>query len=269
MVFLREILEELLEGKISPEEAEKRLRLLCIREVKGIAKLDIGREIRKGIPEVVFGEGKETADIIRIARKYSEGEDGVLISRLSKDQMEALRREFGDMKVRISESGRIASIRKNRVSSTGGKVGLLAAGTSDISVAEEAKFVAENMGCEVIEAYDVGIAGIHRLFPHLEKMLKEGIDVLIVVAGMEGTLPSVVASMVDVPVIGVPTSKGYGLGGGGVGALTTMLQSCSIGVLVVNIDNGVAAGACAALIANRTAFLSRRHHKSFKPIGRI
>jgi NCAIR mutase (PurE)-related protein len=126
-------------------------------------------------------------------------------------------------------------------------------GTSDVVVAEEARTIAEEMGCEVITAYDVGIAGFHRHIKPLKRMLQEGVDAIVVVAGMEGALPSVIASLVDVPVIGVPTSVGYGFGAGGVGALTTMLQSCSPGMCVVNIDNGVGAGALAALIAHQVA----------------
>jgi hypothetical protein len=139
------------------------------------------------------------------------------------------------------------------VKRSGGKVGILTAGTSDISVAEEAKVVAEEMGCEVITAYDVGVAGIHRLFSPLKEMIGTDVDVVIVVAGREGALPSVVAGLVDVPVIAVPTSVGYGLGERGVSALMAMLQACSLGIAVVNIDGGVAAGAAAALIANRVA----------------
>ena len=132
-------------------------------------------------------------------------------------------------------------------------MGILTAGTADIPVAEEAKTVLEEMGYEVLAEYDVGVAGVHRLFPSLRKMLENDVKVLIVVAGMEGALPSLVASLVDVPVIGVPTSTGYGIGGGGVGALISMLQSCSLGLVVVNIDNGVGAGIAAALIADTKA----------------
>lgn len=130
---------------------------------------------------------------------------------------------------------------------------MITAGTADIPVATEAKVAAEEMGCKVLTAFDVGVAGIHRLFGPLKRMIEEGVDAIIVVAGMEGALPSVVASLVDVPVIGVPTSVGYGLGRDGIGALTAMLQSCSLGLAVVNIDGGVAAGVFAALIANRAA----------------
>jgi len=130
-------------------------------------------------------------------------------------------------------------------------VGLLTAGTADIPVAEEAALVIEHMGCRVERAYDVGVAGLHRLTEPLARLVEAEVDVLVVVAGMEGALPSVVAGLVDVPVIGVPTSTGYGLGGDGTAALYAMLQSCSPGLVVVNIDNGVGAGAAAALIARR------------------
>jgi len=140
-----------------------------------------------------------------------------------------------------------------KVSRTGGKIGIVSAGTSDIPVAEEAKAVAEEMGCEVLTAYDVGVAGLHRLFPPLKEMITEGVDVMVVVAGREAALTSVVAGLVEVPVIGVPTSIGYGFGSGGTSALMSMLQACPLGIAVVNIDGGVAAGAMAALIANRVA----------------
>ena len=129
----------------------------------------------------------------------------------------------------------------------------MSAGTSDIPVAAEASLIAMEMGAQVLEAWDVGVAGLHRLVEPLERFTTAGIDVLVVAAGMDGALPSVVAGLVDVPVIGLPTSIGYGLGGGGVGALTAMLQSCAPGLVVVNIDNGIGAGSTAALIANRAA----------------
>jgi len=137
--------------------------------------------------------------------------------------------------------------------SRGGIVGILSAGTSDIPVASEAGIIAAEMGATVLEAWDVGVAGLHRLVEPLERFAANRVDVIIVAAGMDGALPSVVAGLVDVPVIGLPTSIGYGLGAGGVGALTTMLQSCAPGLAVVNIDNGIGAGSTAALIANRAA----------------
>ena len=142
-------------------------------------------------------------------------------------------------------------IHKNALKNTGGKVGILTAGTSDIGVAEEARLTCEAMYCNTITTYDVGIAGLHRLFPIIKKFIEEDIDVIIVAAGMEGALASVVSSLVNVPVIGLPTSVGYGYGERGVAALASMLQSCSLGLSVVNIDNGIGAGAVASNIANR------------------
>ena len=134
---------------------------------------------------------------------------------------------------------------------SGGKIGILSAGTSDIGVAEEARLMAEAMGCVTISFYDVGIAGMHRLLPAMEEMISADVGAIVVVAGMEGALASVVSSMMNVPVVGVPTSVGYGFGSAGIAALSCMLQSCALGLAVVNIDNGVGAGAFAALIANR------------------
>ena len=133
----------------------------------------------------------------------------------------------------------------------GGKVGILSAGTSDIGVAEEARLMVLAMNCDCICSYDVGIAGIHRMFPVLKDFIKNDVDSIIVVAGMEGALASIVSSLVDIPIIGVPTSVGYGYGEKGISALASMLQSCSLGLSVVNIDNGIGAGAIAANIANR------------------
>jgi NCAIR mutase (PurE)-related protein len=142
--------------------------------------------------------------------------------------------------------------------SSGGKIGIISAGTSDMAVAEEARLMAEAMGCSAIVRYDVGIAGIHRLFPALKEMIAAGVDAIVVVAGMEGALASVVSAMVNVPVVGVPTSVGYGFGSAGLAALSCMLQSCAIGLAVFNIDNGIGAGAFAALIANRMASNSNK-----------
>jgi hypothetical protein len=140
---------------------------------------------------------------------------------------------------------------------SGGRVAVLTAGTSDIPVAEEAKVIAQEMGCSVWSSYDVGVAGIHRLLDPMKEIVAKDIDAVIVVAGREGALASVVSGLVDIPVIAVPTSNGYGFGGKGVGTLMAMLQACSLGLAVVNIDGGVAAGAVAALIANRNGNLRK------------
>jgi hypothetical protein len=171
--------------------------------------------------------------------------------------LERLKTEFRDCKFDVYSRSRMVVIHyaDNRPKQTGGRVGVLTAGTSDIRVAEEAVVVAKEMGCEVSTAYDVGVAGIHRLFQPLRAMLEAPVDSIVVAAGMDGALPSVVAGLVDVPVIGLPTSIGYGMGGQGVAALMGMLQSCSPGLVVVNIDNGVGAGATAGLISNRMAAL--------------
>jgi len=226
--------------------------LLYIKEVGKLAKLDVHRESRKGIPEIVLAEGKTPEETAEIAEKFLAEKGRVIVSRASKRHIQALRKlAKRGIIMDVNEKARTVVLRRKgfTVKKTGGKIGIITAGTSDIPVAEEARVIAEEMGCQVLTTYDIGVAGIHRLFSPLQKMIKNGVSALVVVAGMEGALPSVVTGLVDVPVIGVPTSIGYGLGGGGVGALISMLQSCSPGLTVVNIDNGIAAGATAALIA--------------------
>ena len=219
------------------------------------AHLDIGRERRRGIPEVILAERKTDAQVLSIARAFLRRNGRALISRLRPDLFGRLSVEFDGCELVLREAARAAAIyqRGSLPQPTGGRVGILSAGTSDIPVAEEARLLAEAMGCQIEAMYDVGVAGLHRLLGPLQSMLKNGVDVIIVAAGMDGALPSVVSGLVDVPVIGLPTSVGYGLGGKGVGALLAMLQTCAPGLTVVNIDNGVGAGATAALIANRVA----------------
>ena len=147
---------------------------------------------------------------------------------------------------------------KKPIKFQGGKVGIITAGTSDIGIAEESRLMCKAMNCEAITSYDVGVAGIHRIFPILKEMINEDVDCIIVAAGMEGALATLVSSMVDIPVIGVPTSVGYGYGEKGIAALASMLQSCSLGLSVVNIDGGIAAGSIAANIANRAIWKNKR-----------
>jgi len=254
--LIREVLRRLVKGEISIEEAEKLLKITAIEEIETIAKLDVKRHMRTGVPEIILAEGKDPQDLVKIVMKTLEKSGRTIISRVENKHVEAIKKIIpSSASVQINKKARMIVIKKGdfAIEKTGGKVGIITAGTSDIPVAEEAKIIAEEMGCEVFTAYDVGVAGIHRLFPSLKKMIEKDIDVLIVVAGREGALPSVVAGMVDIPVIGVPTSIGYGLGEKGISALTAMLQACSLGLAVVNIDGGVAAGAVAALIANRVA----------------
>jgi NCAIR mutase (PurE)-related protein len=252
---MREILEKLLSGEISVEEAEKLLRISTLEEIED-ATLDIRRGIRAGIPEVVWGEDKTSAKVVEIASALLEREGRAIVSKTSQEQIEALMGKFSDKcELRVNEKARLIVVRRRGFQPLrlGRRIGIITAGTSDITIAEEAKVIAEEMGCDVLTAYDVGIAGFHRHIKPLKGMIEEGVDAIVVVAGMEGALPSVIASLVDIPVIGVPSSVGYGFGAGGIGALTAMLQSCSPGLCVVNVDNGFGAGAFAALIAKRVA----------------
>ncbi|RLI44641.1 nickel pincer cofactor biosynthesis protein LarB [Candidatus Bathyarchaeota archaeon] len=254
--MLREVLEKLVKGQISVDEAEKLLRILAIEEIGNLAKIDVGRKFRKGVPEVILAEGKRPEDVAEIALRMLNERERAIISRATREQIDVIKKVApNDVILQVDNRVSMIVIKKKgfEVKRTGGKVGILTAGTSDISIAEEARVIAEETGCEVITAYDVGVAGIHRLFPYLKEMIEKDVDVIVVVAGREGALPSVVAGMVDAPIVAVPTSIGYGLGEKGISALMAMLQACSLGLAVVNIDGGVAAGAVAALIANRVA----------------
>ena len=253
---MREILEKVARGEISVEEAERLLRIFAIKEIDNLARIDVGRELRKGIPEIIFAEGKTVEELTTLAVKMVNETGRAIISRASKEHAERLANLIPkNMRLQVHDKARIIVMKRGdfRVEESGGRVGILTAGTADVHVAEEARVIAEEMGCKVLTAYDVGVAGIHRLLAALKDMMAKDVDVLIVVAGREGALPSVVAGMVDVPVIAVPVSSGYGLGGKGFSALIAMLQSCSLGLAVVNIDGGVPAGAVASMIANRIA----------------
>ncbi len=220
-----------------------------------VARLDVERAARKGIPEVVLAESKSDGQLVAIARAFVERAGQVIVSRARADQIALLREALPECAVDARDIARAAAIHApgyERIP-TGGHVGVLTAGTGDAPVAEEARLVAEEMGCRVTPIYDVGVAGIHRLFGPLGELLENGVDALVVCAGMDGALPSVVAGLSHAPVIGCPTSVGYGAGGQGQAALLAMLQTCAPGLTVVNIDNGVGAGATAALIANRVA----------------
>lgn len=252
---MKEILQKLSDGEISIEEAEKMLKSHQIEEIEDFAKLDIYRHLRTGIPEVIFAENKEDEDLLKIILKCSNM-GHVMITRLDnerynviKPQLDSIKKK--EFKIQYNKRARILIIKDHEVEKKG-KIGILTAGTSDIPVAEEARITAEEMGCEVLTAYDAGVAGIHRIFNPLKQMLEEEVKAIIVVAGMEGALPSVITGLVDVPVIGVPTSVGYGVGEGGFTALYAMLQSCAPGIAVVNIDNGFGAGVFVAKLTKQT-----------------
>ncbi len=246
---IRELLDGYAKKEISQDEAVRRLRLLNYRALGEMAKIDTHRADRIDIPEAILAEGKDAIDLGKIALAHLEDTGSVILTRVSAEQLEVLRKLKTPPGTRFEHNPRA----RTAVFSSGdrkreGTVGILSAGTADIPVAEEARVVAEEMGCEVLVEYDVGVAGIHRLFPSLERMIAA--DALVVAAGREGTLPAVVAGLFDAPVIGLPVSTGYGLGGDGVAALMSMLQSCSV-LAVVNIDAGFVAGAFAAKIATQ------------------
>jgi len=221
----------------------------------GAVRADIGREVRTGVPEVILADRKRLPDALAATRALLDGRGRAILSRVPDELAERLRSEHADCRIEWHEAARMLVLRRARFEAPngGGIVGVLTAGTSDIPIAQEAAVVATEMGCRVLSAYDVGVAGIHRLVAPLREFRSVGVDVIVVAAGMDGALPSVVSGLVDVPVIGLPTPIGYGLGGNGIAALLTMLQSCAPGLTVVNIGNGVGAGATAAMIANRVA----------------
>ncbi|MCI0559983.1 MAG: nickel pincer cofactor biosynthesis protein LarB [Nitrososphaera sp.] len=252
---LRNLLDNFASGSLSLDEVEKQISIHAIEKLGEIAKLDVGREVRKGMPEIIFAQGKEFKDIVTIAMASVSRNGQAIVSRIRKNQVGrvagALRKKELAIEVGRNSTTLLASHNSFRRRMNGSRIGIVAAGTSDIGVAEEARLVAKAMGCDSVTSYDVGIAGMHRLFPALKEIVAQEAGAIVVVAGMEGALASVVASMVDVPVVGVPTSVGYGFGANGVAALASMLQSCTLGLAVVNIDNGVGAGAYAASIAKR------------------
>lgn len=230
--------------------------------VDDLAKLDLARAERTGMPEVILAEGKLDEHLAKISKAFAEANGRALVSRLDPSRL-GLFADLG-LETRYHEDARILVLAKPGASAprTGGRVLVMAAGTADIPVAEEARIMAEELGCETRVAYDVGVAGIHRLFPELDKA--QWADVVIVAAGREGALATVVAGLVDRPVIGLPVSVGYGMGGRGEAALLSMLQACSP-LTLVNIDAGTVAGMCAAQIANRVAQARKSLGESVTP----
>ncbi len=237
-------------GEISIESAAEEIEGLRLDHIGDFACIDLGRAMRCGMPEVVLAEGKDPQHLAQIAFRYVEATGRCIVTRILPELAASLKKsaESKEIVAHYHDAARILVLSRGAAPKpTGGVIAVITAGTSDIGVAEEAKIIAEEMGCEVRTAYDVGAAGIHRLFPALKPLLAA--HVFIVCAGREGTLPAVVAGLVDKPVIGVPVSTGYGYMGGGRAALASMLQSCSV-IAVVNIDAGFTAGAFAARIAN-------------------
>ena len=241
---LRELLEDVQTGKRTVDQALETIKGLPFEDI-GEAVVDHHRHIRQGFPEVIMGEGKTAEQIISIAQSMAKRGENVLITRVDESKMVPLRNVFPDVGYHLRS--RAATIIQRPVEKRGkGRIVIITAGTSDIPVAEEAMVTVQMMGNEAEMICDVGVAGIHRLLNYREKIMTA--HVLIVAAGMEGALPSVVGGLVDRPVIAVPTSTGYGTSFKGLAALLTMLNSCAAGISVVNIDNGFGAGYIAGLI---------------------
>ncbi|HOQ37848.1 MAG TPA: nickel pincer cofactor biosynthesis protein LarB [Acetivibrio sp.] len=241
--YLRKLLESVKDGNTTVDEAMLELKKLPFEDL-GFVKVDHHRNIRNGYPEVIYCEGKTVEQIKKIVEKLMERNNNIMATRADAKVYEAIKEITSD--VVYHEAARIVVVKKREIPVSDKIVAVLTAGTSDIPVAEEAAVTCETMGNRVERVYDVGVAGIHRLFAKADVLLNA--NVLIVVAGMEGALASVVGGLVDKPVIAVPTSVGYGANFGGLSALLSMLNSCAAGVGVVNIDNGFGAGFLAAMI---------------------
>jgi len=240
---IEEILKSHTTGALSAADAVEKLRNLSYEDI-GYARIDHSRAERQGFPEVIFGEGKTAVQIAGIFEKLIGRSANVLITRTTAQVFGEIRNIYSDAE--WHESARLIRVFRDKSETGIGEITVATAGTSDIPVAEEAALTAETMGNQVQRIWDAGVAGIHRILGERERL--QNSRVVIVVAGMEGALPSVVGGLVKVPVIGVPTSVGYGASFGGIAALLGMLNSCSSNVTVVNIDNGFGAGFVASLI---------------------
>lgn len=245
---IKAILEKVKDGKLSVDDALLAIKKEPFADI-GYAKVDLHRGIRQGMPEVIYGAGKTSEQIIGIAEKMKQnGQNTILITRLSPEAAEQIKK-LHDMNYHAD--AKIGIIGQFPQASGIGKIVVATGGTSDIPVAEEAALTAEAHGNEVVRLYDVGVAGLHRLLAHLDEIM--GASVIIAIAGMEGALASVIGGLSDCPVIAVPTSVGYGASFGGLSSLLSMLNSCASGVSVVNIDNGFGAGYLASMINHMEA----------------
>ncbi|MGO9123163.1 MAG: nickel pincer cofactor biosynthesis protein LarB [Desulfomonilaceae bacterium] len=244
---LLKLLNDIKEGRLSPEQASVLFQDLQTEDL-GYATIDHHRALRLGFPEVIYGEGKTVDQIIGIFRSLQTRQDTVLITRVQDEKAQEIIRQIPELQYNPQARTLLYAAREIQIQGRG-TVLVVCAGSSDIPVSEEAKVAAYAMGNRVESLCDVGIAGIHRILTNSQKL--RAASVIIAVAGMEGALPSVIAGLVDRPVIGVPTSVGYGASFGGIAALLAMLNSCAAGLVVVNIDNGFGAAYAATLI-NRT-----------------
>jgi NCAIR mutase (PurE)-related protein len=241
--LLEEVLDKVQRGKLSPKEALNILKDYPYQDLT-FAKIDHHRELRKGYPEIIFGLGKTEEQIVKIAQEIIKKRSNLLITKLDEETFKNVKKKIPG--AQFNPLARIVYLIQKKPSPGKGKIAIITAGTSDIPVAEEAAVTCEILGNEIDKIYDVGVAGLHRFFGEYEKIKQA--RVIIIVAGMEGALPSVVAGVVNIPIIAVPTSVGYGASMKGLAALLAMLNSCPGGVGVVNIDNGFGAAYLASLI---------------------
>lgn len=263
MQSVNQVLKAVKKGTLNLKKAESILKLDAIASVENIARIDYKRYLRRGVPEIIYARNKSAKQIqqilVELIPKWERSPSPfpIILSKVKEDQINVIvrtLRHFKKLRLKYFESASMVVIGHLRSSSFKGKAGrvaLLAAGTSDISALNEAEVVLNFFGCRTLRYNDVGVAGLHRLAEPLKKITSFNPDAIIVAAGMEGALASVVAGLSSVPIIGLPTSVGYGYGGNGEAALMSMLQACSLGVCVVNIDAGVAAGVVAWLISRR------------------
>src|SRR3989338_5522105 len=240
---IKAMMHDLKKGKIEIDEAVRKLKFLPFEDL-GFVKIDHHRDLRKGFKEVVFCQNKTVKQVLEIVKRLAKKNNTVLATRATEEMFNAVKKQLKNSQ--YNKKSKTIIINNNGQMTRKGKILVITAGTSDINVAEEAAVVAEAMGNKVERLYDVGVAGLHRLLSNKDKI--EDANVLVIVAGMDGVLPSVVSGLVGKPIIAVPTSVGYGASFKGIAPLLTMLNSCSPGVVVVNIDNGFGAGYFASLI---------------------
>jgi pyridinium-3,5-biscarboxylic acid mononucleotide synthase len=260
----REVLEAVRNRKLSVSKAEKVLKLDALSIVDEIARLDLNRHLRRGVPEIVYAKGKSLKQLDAIVRsllrnsKKNKISLPLILSKVSKDQATFLKSKFSNKVSSLKfkyyqDAGIVAFVPRNQSAKRTGRVALISAGTSDIPVLNEAETILELLGCKTIRFNDLGIAALKRISSPIKQIQRFDPDSIIVAAGMEAALPSLIAGLSSVPIIGLPTSVGDGYGRGGEAALMSMLQACPLGICVVNIDGGVAAGIIAWLIANRSS----------------
>ncbi len=263
---MRDVLQALAAGEITIEEAHRRLNLYAIQQVGGIANLDTGRMTRTGKPEIVRCAGKPVEQAIELALPFLDEPGVVALSGATATHETALRAARPNTQIHFEPTAGVLIARDPEKSQPRpiGTTAIVTAGASDMPIALQTQLIAEMLGVETTVWSDIGISGLHRLFPALEAVVELDPDVVVVIAGQEGGLAPVVAGILDVPIIAVPTSTGTGYGGEGIGALSTMLQSCSLGLAVVNIDNGIAAGVMAATIVRR-ATRNRESPATYSP----